>query len=326
MKHVMPFVFAILVAALQLAAQDHENVQIFKNLSDLEFDRTMDFMRASLGVSCSYCHVADGNNFDFASDAKKEKVTARKMITMTMAMNKDFFEGHTEVTCNSCHRGSTRPVGLPALPQARPVPNPPKVERPALPSRDDIVAKFAAAIGKVDDAALQHLSMKAVRETPDGNRTVEYRIEPGKIVVTYPDRKQEITPTGGTIHDAKGDREITKQEAAELNDAVEAFRFITPHDIAADARVIRKDKIDDHDVYIVRSGTSRFYFDAQTGLLVRQVRLTHTPVGDAPMQTDYSDYRDVGGVKLPFVVTVSSVDPFLGSTRKYSEIKVGVKD
>jgi len=323
MRHALSFVFAILFATLPLAAQDHENVQILKGLSDLEFDRTMDFMRASLGVSCSYCHVSDGNNFDFASDAKREKVTARKMITMTMAMNKQFFDGRTEVTCNSCHRGSTRPVAQPALPQARPPQTAVKVERPPLPSRDDVVAKFAAAIGKVDDAALQHLSMKAVRENPDGSVNAEYHLSPGKTIVIYPDRRQEITPTGGTIHDAKGDREITPQQAAELNDIVEAFRFITPHDVAADARVIRKDKIDDRDVYIVRSATSRLFFDATSGLLVRRIYYTHTPIGDAPMQTDYSDYRDVGGMKLPFVVTVNSVDPYLGSTRRYSEIKVG---
>jgi hypothetical protein len=326
MRQVIAFTFAILVAALPLAAQDHENVQILKDLSDLEFDRTMDFMRASLGVSCSYCHVIEGTKADFPSDAKKEKLTARKMITMTIAMNKQFFDGRTEVTCNSCHRGSTRPVAQPLLPQARPPQSVAKVERPPLPSRDDVVAKFAAAIGKVDDAALQHLSMKAVRENADGGINAEYHLSPGKTIVIYPDRRQEITPTGGNIHDAKGDREITKQEAAELNDIIEAFRFMTPRDIAADARVIRKDKIDDHDVYVVRSGSSRLFFDATSGLLVRRISYTHTPVGDAPMQTDYSDYRDVGGMKLPFVVTANSVDPYLGSTRKYSEIKLDAKE
>jgi hypothetical protein len=322
----MKFALAILIAALPLSAQDHENVQVLKGLSDLQFDRAMNFMRASLGVHCSYCHVVEGGDkWDFSSDAKKEKVTARKMISMTMEMNAKFFEGHTEVTCNTCHRGSTRPVAQPVLPQARPPLNPPKVERPPLPSRDDVVAKFAAALGKVDDEALEHLSMKAVRESADGNLPVQFTVHPGKIVVAYADRSQVITPTGGAVHDAKGERELTKAQAADLNQISDAFRFITPRDVAADARVVRKDKIDEHDVYIVRSGASRFYFDAQSGLLLRRVTTTPTPIGDAAMQTDYSDYRDVGGMRLPFVVTVSSVDPWLGSTRKYSEIKVGVK-
>jgi hypothetical protein len=41
-----------------------------------------------------------------------------------------------------------------------------------------------------------------------------------------------------------------------------------------------------------------------------------------PNQIDFEDYRDVDGVKLPFTVRISSVEPGLVSTRKYTEIKV----
>ena len=41
------------------------------------------------------------------------------------------------------------------------------------------------------------------------------------------------------------------------------------------------------------------YFD-DTGLLVRMVRIVDTPIGRVPTQIDYSDYRDVAGVKIPF--------------------------
>jgi hypothetical protein len=67
--------------------------------------------------------------------------------------------------------------------------------------------------------------------------------------------------------------------------------------------------IDDNEVQIVQGmnggqPAANFYFDDQ-GLLVRTVRWTQTPVGFVPTQTDYSDYRDVAGVKLPFKRTVS---------------------
>jgi photosynthetic reaction center cytochrome c subunit len=42
------------------------------------------------------------------------------------------------------------------------------------------------------------------------------------------------------------------------------------------------------------------YFDRQTGLLVRELRYSQTPIGRVPTQTDYSDYRDVNGIKFPF--------------------------
>ena len=49
---------------------------------------------------------------------------------------------------------------------------------------------------------------------------------------------------------------------------------------------------------------ANFYFGPD-GLLVRVVTWTRTPVGAVPTQLDYSDYRDVGGLKIPFDRTVS---------------------
>ena len=40
-------------------------------------------------------------------------------------------------------------------------------------------------------------------------------------------------------------------------------------------------------------------------MLVRLVRWTVTPVGFVPTQIDYSDFRDVAGVKIPFHRRVS---------------------
>ena len=63
--------------------------------------------------------------------------------------------------------------------------------------------------------------------------------------------------------------------------------------------------IDDKEVTIIQgtaAGRSRIklFFDNETGLLVRQLRYSDTPVGTVPIQVDYSDYREVAGVKLPF--------------------------
>jgi hypothetical protein len=44
----------------------------------------------------------------------------------------------------------------------------------------------------------------------------------------------------------------------------------------------------------------KLYFDNQSGILVRQVRYSDTAVGVIPTQIDYSDYRNVAGVKVPF--------------------------
>ena len=43
----------------------------------------------------------------------------------------------------------------------------------------------------------------------------------------------------------------------------------------------------------------------ESGLLVRVVRWNKTPVGIVPTQIDYTDYRDVAGVKMPFKIVVT---------------------
>jgi hypothetical protein len=52
----------------------------------------------------------------------------------------------------------------------------------------------------------------------------------------------------------------------------------------------------------IAAGGSRvkLYFDSKTGLLARQLRCTTTVVGTIPLQIDYSDYREVAGIKMPF--------------------------
>ena len=50
------------------------------------------------------------------------------------------------------------------------------------------------------------------------------------------------------------------------------------------------------------------YFDEETGLLTRLVRSTPSPVGRLPTRTDYSDFREVAGVQMPFRWTTTWLD------------------
>ena len=70
--------------------------------------------------------------------------------------------------------------------------------------------------------------------------------------------------------------------------------------------------IDDKPVQVLQGTNAgqlpvNFYFDS-TGLLVRSVRWNRTPVGTVPSQIDYSDYRDVAGVKMPFKTVITWTD------------------
>lgn len=78
------------------------------------------------------------------------------------------------------------------------------------------------------------------------------------------------------------------------------------------------EKIGDHTAYRVvgkrDGGFDRLYFDTDTGLLLRAWTTFDTALGEIPQQTDYSDYRDVNGVKIPYVVHVVSAQ---GGDRTY---------
>jgi len=69
----------------------------------------------------------------------------------------------------------------------------------------------------------------------------------------------------------------------------------------------------DRAVYVVQGTGPRgmlatLYFDQKSGLLLRMVRYGKTQIGRIPTQVDYSDYRDAGGVKMPFHLTFAWLD------------------
>lgn len=69
----------------------------------------------------------------------------------------------------------------------------------------------------------------------------------------------------------------------------------------------------DHDVNVVQ-GTGpnglvvTLYFDRTSGLLLRELRYGKSPIGRVPTQIDYADYRDVGGIKIPYHLTFAWLD------------------
>jgi hypothetical protein len=132
---------AALVVAGCAAIQQQKAVEVradqgtFKNLKVLpqnithdELIATMRTFARSLGVKCDHCHVplpeGSAEHFDFASDAKEEKNTARIMMKMKNYIS-EINEQGAVVTCYTCHRGKSVPESLlppeaPREPEAQP--------------------------------------------------------------------------------------------------------------------------------------------------------------------------------------------------------------
>ncbi len=100
-------------------ARTPQNLQVLpKDMTLQQVQQTMRSFTAALGVECSHCHV--GGMQDRAKDDNPKKLLARKMLQMTMALNKDLASvgepaaaGASKVTCFTCHRGQLKPATAP---------------------------------------------------------------------------------------------------------------------------------------------------------------------------------------------------------------------
>ena len=315
--HASPTQPASATTEAKTAEQVFRNIQVLKGIPSEQLQPSMQFIAASLGVECAFCHTVGA----YDNDDKKSKQTARKMIQMQMAINKDSFGGHNDVTCNSCHRGAHNPVAVPVIADQE-VPKPPAAAEGATaaaaqPTADQILDKYLQAIGGAE--ALQKISSRVEK----GNINFGGHQFPIEVFAKAPDKRfslvhgpngDSITATDGhTGWLGNGDRPPQDMNETESN----AFKLDADFRLATDLkqiftqlRVGRPDKVADKEVNQligVKQGQPpvRFFFDAQSGLLVRMVRYAETPLGRNPTQVDYADYRDSGGVKIPYQWTVA---------------------
>jgi hypothetical protein len=305
-------------AAPKLAEEEYKNIQVLKGIPAEQLIPTMQFIAASLGVECEHCHVEHANE----KDDKKPKLIARKMMTMMMAINKDNFEGHREVTCYSCHRGSLKPVATPIItsesPRAEEAGGAKSGEtKPALPTADQLLDKYLAAIGgaeklqkistRVQKGTLlafgdQHFPVDIYSKAPDKRDSVMH-LKNGDSITAF-DGKQGWLSIPGRVH---------MMSAAE-NDAVriDADLYFPAHvkTLYQKFAVAPGEKIDGRDTYLVVGESEgkpplQLYFDKDSALLLRLIRYAETALGRNPTQIDYADYREADGVKIPFRWTLS---------------------
>jgi len=335
--------FALVIALFAAVAvhAEQKNVQLLTNLSDWQLNAVMDNFTASLGVHCDACHVrnAETKQWDFPSDAKGEKKTAREMIRMVLDINEKNFHGRPVVGCYTCHLGKESPsltVKLPVPPAApTKTAEAEEAERKAYPPAAELVTKYITAIG--GEAAVKKLvaspmTAKAMRVDAAGRETpIEVYGAGGKLLVRStpaegPGMTQMYGPESSWMQGRQGLRTMTGADAATSMMFARAYEPVIS--LPEKARVTGKETIDGHEAWSVSAPLDehtreRIWFDATTGLALRRVVTTDSPVGRIPLQSDFEDYREVNGVKIPFTIRVSSVNGGQTATRKYSSIVFG---
>jgi photosynthetic reaction center cytochrome c subunit len=320
------------------AEEQYKNIQVLKGIPADQLIPAMQFIATSLGVGCEFCHVEGA----FDKDDKKPKVTARKMMTMMFAINKDNFEGHREVTCYSCHRGSTDPVGTPLvmMDESKRVGETKEAEgksegvEASGPPADQLFDKYLQEVGGA--AAIEKISSRVMKGTISfGDRNV-----PIDIFSKDPDKRVSFThtPEGDSVTAFDGHEgwlgipghAVREMHGPDIDAAaMDADLHFAAHlkTMFSEVKVRGTEKVGDRDAYVVigqRDGKPplQLYFDVQSGLLVRLVRFGETPLGRMPTQIDYADYRDAGGVKIPFRWTLAR--PGGRFTIQVSEVKENV--
>ncbi len=302
----------------KLAEERFKNIQVLKGIPADQLIPSMQFVAASLGVECDYCHVEHA----FDKDDKKPKQTARKMISMMMAINKANFDGHREVTCNTCHRGKASPMAIPAVASGEESERvePEKSEQVPVPAALDLLDKYLAAVGgrdtlhkitsRVEKGNLiagfpgmdEPMSIELYAKAPDKRMSIMHT--PGGDSVTAFNGTQGWLSIGGRSHLMTAAENDAARLDADLYFA-DDVRSLYPKFVTQAG-----EKIDGRDTWLVEGRSEpgaanakapmRLYLDKETGLLLRLVRYAETPLGRNPTQIDYADYRAVDGLKIPF--------------------------
>jgi len=306
-----------------MAEQVFTNVQVLKGIPVSEFMSTMGFFSASVGLNCVFCHVPESLEDwkKFADDVPRKRI-ARSMIAMVNTINKTNFGGRAAVTCYSCHHGNGVPKEIPslALQYGTPEEDPNQTEIPpqavARSSADRILDKFLAATG----AGAKQPSL-TIRGTCEGYETYHQQV-PFELFLKAPAQMASVvhTQNGDSVTVYNGTEgwiaspnnpvmRLPMAPGAEADGARLDAQLFFPAGIKQALGQWRagfpQTNVNDKDVYVIQGtamgGTRvKLFFDIQNGLLIRQLRYVHTIIGTNPWQIDYSDYRDVKGVKLPY--------------------------
>jgi photosynthetic reaction center cytochrome c subunit len=317
-----------------LSEQAFKNVQALKGIPVDDFMLTMGIMTSSLAFDCADCHESAGTDkVDWAADTPR-KITARRMVNMVIAINRDNFGGRQLVTCWTCHRNRDRPLTTPILDIIYGMPT---LER------DDLSPASAAGAAKPEtiiDKYLQALGGAQKLSTVTsyaatgssvgfggfggGGRVQIFGKAPDQrsVFIAFPDapgRDASVRSYDGKIGWIKTPLSVLGEyqlSGSELDGARLDAELAFPGQIKqvlTNLRSLGTDTIGDKTCDMIQANGPRrmfatLYFEKSTGLLVRMIRYGNSPIGRLPTQVDYSDYRDVNGIKMPFRFTFSWLD------------------
>jgi photosynthetic reaction center cytochrome c subunit len=304
---------------------------VLKGIPVDQFMGTMGIFASALGKNCTECHGEEsGGNWALYANDTPLKQRARQMVVMVQGINRTNFGGRQVVTCYSCHRGMKAPKVTPSLVAlyAAPPDEPDDIVTAApnaLPA-DQIFDKYLTAIGGAARiAALTSYTGKGTYQAfddPEPNPLQVYAKAPNQRLWAWTgafgDHTMGYNGRDGWITATQIERPfpLEMQTGQELDGWRLETELTFPARIKQELTGVRVGfpaSINDRDAQVVQGTTAggalaTLYFDSETGLLTRLMRYADSPVGRVVTQYDYSDYRPVAGVRIPFKWTRTWLD------------------
>jgi outer membrane lipoprotein-sorting protein len=125
---------------------------------------------------------------------------------------------------------------------------------------------------------------------------------------------QRFDGSAGYVLDSlQGNREITGNQLDNLKNGSFPHPFLTFKDIGTKAELKGKEKVGDREAFLLifdptTGSEQRQYIDAETYLPIRMVMTVNVPqLGqDVEQITEFLDYKEVDGIKIPFRLKSSS--------------------
>ena len=201
---------------------------------------------------------------------------------------------------------------------------------------DAVLAKYAQALG--GDAALAAAKTRVLEGTQTGRDlqtqpikvqekiTGEYRAD----IASTPNPSVRVSAPAGawTTGFGPNPRDLEGVQAAQVARPTDFGLALNAKTIYSSFDVRRYETIDGKRSIVIDAKrgplvTESLYFDLESGLLLRRGVQTKTSYGNLAEQVDYSDYKEAGGIKIPFTVRHATWNQV--TTVKFADAKVNAQ-
>ena len=206
-----------------------------------------------------------------------------------------------------------------------------------LPTADQIIEKYVQAMG--GKAALEKINSRVTKGTLEipaagMSGTVEtYEKAPNKSITIVNLAGFGMIQDGFDGTKGWGDNPMTglrDKSGTELANAkleAELHRPIKIKQLYSTLTVKGKEKVGDKEAYVVEAtpkegSVEKWYFDTQTGLMIRTDVTQESPEGQIPTEVYLDEYKEFDGVKVPVAMRIST--PMYLINTKTQEVKHNV--